>query len=111
MGSLVYLVAIFGVFYFLMIRPEQKKKKKSIEMLSNLKLGDGIVTRGGLLGTIVELNDNIATIATGPNKVKINITRGAIGSITDSGLIEVPVEASEVKSEISLEKNNEENAE
>lgn len=78
MEQLLPLVLIFVVFYFLLIRPQQKKAKAHREMLGNLRRGDRIVTNGGLIGTITRVpNDNelILEIADG---VKVRVMRGMI---------------------------------
>jgi preprotein translocase subunit YajC len=84
MGSLWTLIPLIGIFYFFLIMPEQKKQKKIKEMMNNLKVGDDVFTRGGIFGTIVTLDENMVTLATGPDKVKISVTRGGIGSIAQS---------------------------
>ena len=58
MGAFLPLILIFGVFYLLLIRPQQKKVKLHREMINNLKRGDKIVTSGGIVGTITKVNDN-----------------------------------------------------
>ena len=57
-GTFLPLILIFVVFYFLLIRPQQRKVKQHKEMLSNLKRGDKIVTSGGIIGTINKVADN-----------------------------------------------------
>ena len=59
-GTFLPLILIFVVFYFLLIRPQQRKVKQHKEMLSNLKRGDKIVTSGGIIGTINKVADNRA---------------------------------------------------
>tara|TARA_Y100000996_G_C22081320_1_gene461796 strand:+ start:54 stop:242 length:189 start_codon:yes stop_codon:yes gene_type:complete len=56
-GTFLPLILIFAVFYFLLIRPQQRKVKQHKEMLSNLKRGDKIITSGGIIGTINKVND------------------------------------------------------
>ena len=58
-GTFLPLILIFVVFYFLLIRPQQRKVKQHKEMLSNLKRGDKIVTSGGIIGTINKVADNV----------------------------------------------------
>ena len=57
-GTFLPLILIFAVFYFLLIRPQQRKVKQHKEMLSNLKRGDKIITSGGIIGTINKVSDN-----------------------------------------------------
>ena len=68
LGALITPVAIFVVFYFLMIRPQQKKSREQKDMLENLKTGDQIITTGGLYGTIVKFGEN--------NRVKVKLEIG-----------------------------------
>lgn len=79
-STLVPLVVIFGIFYFLMIRPQQKQQKKHREMISAMRKGDKIVTRGGMHGTIYGIADNVVTIEVADN-VKIKFNREAISAI------------------------------
>jgi preprotein translocase subunit YajC len=78
LGGLLPLVLIFVVFYFLLIRPQQKKAKNHREVLATLRRGDRVVTNGGLIGTITRVpNDNelIIEVAEG---VKVRVMRGMI---------------------------------
>ena len=83
-GSLVSTIimfgAIFAIFYFMIIRPQQKRAKEREKLLSNIEKGDKIVTSGGVHGTIVGLEDKTALIEIATN-VKIKIERSAIGSV------------------------------
>ena len=79
-STLIPLVVIFAIFYFLMIRPQQKQAKKHKEMLSALKKGDKVVTRGGMLGTINAISDNVVTIEIADN-VRARFSREAIAAI------------------------------
>ena len=88
-GSLVGMlpmVAIFVVFYFLLIRPQQKRAKETKSMLDALQKGDEVVTAGGLVGRISKLGDQYATveIATG---VEISVQRGAVAQLLPKGTI------------------------
>ena len=103
MGSLWTLIPLIGIFYFFLIMPEQKKQKKIKEMMNSLKIGDDVFTRGGIFGTIVTLDENMVTLATGPDKVKISVTRGGIGSIAQT----VPEEEKRTLEIEDLQKNDE----
>ena len=72
--SFLPLILIFVVFYFLLIRPQQKKAKEHQIFLANLKKGDGIVTSGGLHGTITGLTDTVATLEIAEN-IKVKVSR------------------------------------
>ena len=81
-SMLIPLVAMFAIFYFLMIRPENKKRKKTEEMRSSLSLGDGITTIGGITGKIVQITEDTVTFETGEDRVRIQVKKWAI-STTD----------------------------
>ncbi len=72
--SLLPLVLIFGVFYFLLIRPQQKKAKEHQQLLSDLKKGDLVVTSGGIQGKITGLTDRVVTLEVAEN-VRIKVSR------------------------------------
>ncbi len=74
--SLVFL----GIFYFLMIRPQQKKNKQIQEMRKNLEIGDNITTIGGIYGKIIKTKDDLITIEVGADKVKLQIAKWAVGA-------------------------------
>jgi len=75
------LIIIFVIFYFLLIRPQKKQQKKMQEMLSNLRKGDNVVTRGGIHGKITGMADTILTVEIAPN-VNIKVSREAIIVVT-----------------------------
>jgi len=74
------LVAMVGVFYFLMIRPQSKQKKEKARMLNELIVGDEVTTIGGIVGKVVSIKDDALTIETGAEKVRIKIMRWAISN-------------------------------
>lgn len=76
-AQFVPLVLIFVVFYFLLIRPQQKKAKQHQNYLANLKKGDRVITGGGIYGVITGITDTIITLEIAEN-VRIKVTRGAI---------------------------------
>jgi preprotein translocase subunit YajC len=76
--GLLPLVLIFVVFYFLLIRPQQKKAKEHREMLGNLRRGDKIVTNGGLIGTISRVPNENELILEIADNVKVRVMRGMI---------------------------------
>ena len=82
-AQFVPLILIFVVFYFLLIRPQQKKAKEHQNYLANLKKGDKVITSGGIHGQIAGMTDNIVTLEIAEN-VRIKVNRGAIaGSASD----------------------------
>lgn len=82
--SLIFPVLLLVVFYFLLIRPQQKKNKQINEMRNSLKVGDEITTIGGILGNILKIKEDMITIEVGSDKTKVNITKWAIGSVNNN---------------------------
>ena len=80
MLSFLPLVLIFVVFYFLLIRPQQKKAKQHQEMLGKLKKNDEVMTSGGIYGRVVTLADNVVTLEVAPN-VRIRVNRPQISTV------------------------------
>ena len=78
LGGLLPLVLIFVVFYFLLIRPQQKKAKEHRETLANLRRGDKVVTNGGLIGTITRVPNDTELIVEIADGVKVKVLRGMI---------------------------------
>ena len=76
------LVLIFGVFYVLLILPQQRKQKKWQEMLGGLKTGDRVVTSGGIRGVIISLKDDFLYLRIAPDNLKIEVARTAIISVS-----------------------------
>jgi preprotein translocase subunit YajC len=75
------IVAMVAIFYFFLIRPENKKKKKLNEMRSNLGVGDTITTLGGIIGTVVHLNKDEITFETGEDRVRIKVAKWAVSTV------------------------------
>ena len=81
MGSmLVTLVLMLAVFYFMLIRPENKRKKEAEQMRSAVKTGDKITTIGGIVGTVVNVKENNLVIETGADQVRIEIAKWAMST-------------------------------
>ena len=80
MDSIILLVAMIAVFYFLMIRPENKRKKQAENMRNSLKKGERITTIGGMVGRIVQINDATVVFETSEDRVRIEVTKWAIQS-------------------------------
>jgi len=77
MSNLIPLILMFVVFYFLLIRPQQKKAKDHQTMLANLKRGDIIVTNGGILGKITGITDRLVTLEVA-EKIRLRVLRSHI---------------------------------
>jgi preprotein translocase subunit YajC len=80
------MVAIFVVFYFLLIRPQQKKAKEARTMLEALEKGNEIVTAGGILGRIVKLDEQYVTVEIAPNTQMV-VQRSAVSQLLPKGTI------------------------
>jgi preprotein translocase subunit YajC len=80
------LILLFVIFYFLLIRPQQKKAKQHREMLSNLKKGDYVVTGGGLYGRITGVADDVLTVDLG-NNMEVKVSRSYISAVTDKKVV------------------------
>ena len=78
MGAFLPLILIFGVFYILLIRPQQKKVKLHREMINNLKRADKIITSGGIIGTITKVNDNKELLVQISENVEIKLAPGMV---------------------------------
>ncbi len=80
-GAFLPLILIFGVFYLLLIRPQQKKVKQHREMLNNLRRGDKIITSGGIIGTINKVADNRELQLQVSENVEIKIAPGMVADL------------------------------
>ena len=83
--SILMVAIIFVLFYFLMIRPENKRKKKAQDMRDKLEVGDKIITIGGMIGKIVHVSDDKVTFETGEDRVRIEVTKWAISTNEGKG--------------------------
>ena len=79
-SSVIMIVAMIAIFYFLLIRPENKRKKEAEQMRSSVKKGDKIVTIGGIVGTVVDVKENKIVLETGADQVRIELEKWALSS-------------------------------
>ncbi|MED1783631.1 preprotein translocase subunit YajC [Brevibacillus fortis] len=96
------IIIMFAIFYFLLIRPQQKKAKQRNAMLAAIKKGDKIVTIGGVHGTIQDLSDDTVTLRIAHN-VNVTFDRGAINSVVSSS--NEPAKSEPAKSEEAKEES------
>ena len=82
-GALVPLILMFAIFYFLLIRPQQKKQKQHRQMIDTLKKGNRVITSGGLYGRITGISDTVVTLEIS-EKVRVKVARANIASAVDS---------------------------
>ena len=80
MTTIIMIVVMIGVMYFLMIRPENKRKKEAEQMRSDMKVGDEIITIGGICGKVVHVKDDKFVIETGADQVRIEFVKWALSS-------------------------------
>jgi preprotein translocase subunit YajC len=85
-GQIIILVVFVGVFYFLLIRPQQKRMKDQQAMLSRLAAGDEVVTSGGILGRITEVNDTFVTLEIADG-VRIKVQKAQITQLMPKGTL------------------------
>ena len=81
MSSIIMIVALFAIMYFMMIRPENKRKKKAQEMRDGLKKGDTITTIGGIIGKVVAVNGDTFVIETSEDRVRLELAKWALSSV------------------------------
>jgi preprotein translocase subunit YajC len=80
MMSFLPIILIFVIFYFLLIRPQQKRAKEHRTLLSNLKLGDQVLTSGGIYGRVTGLREDVVTVEIS-DKVRVKVNRGNIAGV------------------------------
>ena len=77
-GTVVMMAVMLGLMYFMLIRPENKRKKEAEEMRSALKAGDEVTTIGGVTGTVVDVKENKFVLETGADRVRIEFAKFAL---------------------------------
>ena len=87
LGFLLPLLTIFGAFYFLLIRPQQKRQKAHTELVSALQAGDEVLTAGGILGHVTSVSDHYATLKISDN-VEIKVQKSTISAVVPKGTID-----------------------
>jgi preprotein translocase subunit YajC len=75
------ILFIFAIFYFLLFMPMQRQKKKQQQMLRDLQSGNTVVTNGGIIGTIVKLEEDTMVLRVKPDNIKIEVARSAVASL------------------------------
>lgn len=84
-ASFIPLILMFVIFYFLLIRPQQKRTKQHREMVNNLKKGDRIVTGGGIHGRVTAVNDSENTLTVEiSDRVRVKLARGNVSTVIQS---------------------------
>lgn len=102
-SAFIPLILMFVIFYFLLIRPQQKRTKEHREMVANVKKGDRIVTSGGLHGRITGLDEHTLTVEIS-DKVRVKINRGNVAAVVQPGA--QPPPAKKEKPEVEKDKGD-----
>ena len=79
-GTLIMIAAMVGIFYFMLIRPESKRKKEAERTRNSLKVGDQVTTIGGIMGTVVSIKDDKFVMETSADQVRIEFAKWAIST-------------------------------
>ena len=82
MITMLPLLLLIPLMYFVMIRPQQKRQKQWSEMLSSIKTGDRVTTAGGIRGIIISIKDDSIVIRVAPDNIKLEVAKNAIASVT-----------------------------
>ena len=83
-GFFLPMLIIFGAFYFLLIRPQQKRQKAHNELVSQLSTGDEVLTAGGILGKVTAVSDHYATLKIADN-VEIKVQKSTVSAVVPKG--------------------------
>ena len=102
--SILMLVLMLAIFYFMLIRPENKRKKANEEMRNNLKKGDTVTTIGGIVGTIVKVNASTIIVETSEDRVRLELTKWAVSSTGVQATEQAETEENDKKEELPDER-------
>jgi preprotein translocase subunit YajC len=80
--SFIPILLIFAIFYFILIRPQQKKQKQHQELIASLRKGDKVVTNGGVYGVVVDVKEHVVVLKISEN-VKIELIRNAVAAVIE----------------------------
>ena len=84
METILMLALMFGIFYFMLIRPENKRKKAAEEMRNNMKKGEQVTTIGGLVGKVVSVTDTTVVIETSEDRVRLELSKWGVQSVLNA---------------------------
>ena len=79
-GMIIMLLAMVAIFYFMLIRPENKRKKEAEQLRSSIKVGDKITTIGGIVGTVVDIKSDKFVMETGADQVRLEFCKWALST-------------------------------
>ena len=85
-GAIIWMVVLFGIMYFLMLRPQKKEQKRLQAMLNDMEVGDSIVTTGGFYGVVIDMTEEDVIVEFGNNKnCRIPMRKQAIAEVEKAG--------------------------
>lgn len=90
-GTLLPLILMLAVFYLVIFIPENKRKKKYAALLSNLKINDEVMTKGGMMGKIINIQDEYIILESGPDRTRIKLAKSGIATainVSNSEVVE-----------------------
>jgi preprotein translocase subunit YajC len=88
-GSLISIVLMLAVFYLVVFIPENKRKKKYAALLNNLKVNDEVMTKGGIMGKIINIQDDYIILESGPDRTRVKLSKSGIGTVINLNSDEV----------------------
>jgi len=88
-GTLLPLILMLAVFYLVIFIPENKRKKKYAALLNNLKVNDEVMTKGGIMGKIINIQDEYIILESGPDRTRIKLSKSGIGTVININSAEV----------------------
>lgn len=104
--SLLFPIALIVIFYFLLIRPQQKRAKEHKKLVEGLSRGDEVVTSGGIAGKVTEVGDTFANLEVASN-VEIRLQKSAVAQVLPKGTLKQKLEKADGDSQKSGKKSNE----
>ena len=84
LASLLPLILMLGVFYLVIFIPENKRKKKYAALLNNLKVNDEVMTKGGIIGKIINVQDDHFILESGPDRARIKFSKNGVSTVLNS---------------------------
>lgn len=79
--ALIFMILFFVVFYMIIFIPENKRKKKYNSMLKGIKVNDEVLTKGGIVGKVINVEEDYMIMQTGPDKVRIKVVKNGVSSL------------------------------
>jgi len=89
LGTLLPLILMLAVFYLVIFIPENKRKKKYAALLNNLKVNDEVMTKGGIMGKIINIQDEYIILESGPDRTRVKLSKSGIGTVINVSNAEV----------------------